>query len=71
VRDAVGDDAGLAGTRSGEDQQRSFGMQDRLLLFVVQAREKIQAFILSAFARRAGATGGVYSTVTDFARFRG
>jgi hypothetical protein len=35
--DAMRDDAGLSGTGAGENQQRSFGVKDRFLLFRVQA----------------------------------
>ena len=36
IRDAAGDDARLARSRAGEDQQRPVGVQDRVALFGVQ-----------------------------------
>ena len=81
VRDAVRDDARLAGARAGQDQQRAVGLKDSFLLFGIEAGEEIQA----SFYRRHGPPEGGhsqvacvrvrlqpdYSTVTLFARFRG
>jgi hypothetical protein len=56
----MSDHAGLARPCAREDEQRSFRLKHRLLLFRIQAGEKIQAFILpSAFAFGYGATGRV------------
>ena len=46
VRDAVRDDAGLAGARARENQQRAFGLEDGFLLFGIEAGEQVQASIL-------------------------
>ena len=56
IRDAMGDDARLAGTSAGKNQQRAFGLKNSFLLFGVEGGEKIQP---------------PYSTVTLFARFLG
>ena len=37
IGDAMSDDAGLAGTRPGKNQQRPFGLKDRCSLFRVEA----------------------------------
>ncbi len=42
IRDAVGDDARLARTRAGEDQQRAVGLKYSFLLFRVEGGEEIQ-----------------------------
>ena len=41
VRDAVGDDARLAGARAGQDQQRPVAMQHRFALFGIQLGEEV------------------------------
>ena len=47
----MGNDASLAGAGTRENQQRPIGLQHCLLLFGIEAREKIQASIVpSAFA---------------------
>ena len=43
VRDAVGDDAGFAAARAGQNQQRPFRVLDRFALLGVQPFEKIHA----------------------------
>ena len=43
VRDSARDDARLAGTGAGEDQQRSLDVQDRFSLFGVQGFEELHA----------------------------
>ena len=55
-RDAMGDDARFPRTRTGEDQQRPFGVADGRLLFGIEGREEVQP---------------AYSTVTLLARFLG
>jgi hypothetical protein len=45
-RRAAGDDARLAGTSAGEDQQRPAGMKDRFALLRIQRGEEIQNSIL-------------------------
>jgi hypothetical protein len=42
VRDAVGDDARLAGTRAGKNQNRAIGLQHRLALLGIQAGGEIR-----------------------------
>ena len=41
IGDAAGDDARLAGTGAGEDQQRPVDVQDRFALFGVQGVEEL------------------------------
>ena len=47
VGDAMRDDARLARARAGEDQQRTFGLENGFLLFGIEAGEEIQASICS------------------------
>ena len=62
VGDAVGDDAGLAAARPGEDQDRPVGGEDGLPLLRIEPVED---------GGRGPPNDQVYSTVTDLARFRG
>ena len=62
VGDAVGDDAGLAAARAGQDQDGAVGGQHRLALLRVQPLEQ---------RRLGGVRSASYSTVTDLARLRG
>jgi hypothetical protein len=39
VRDAIGEDARLAGARAGDDEKRSLGGQDRVALSLVEVGE--------------------------------
>ncbi len=39
VGDAMRDDAGLAGTRAGKNQQRTIGVKNRFLLFRIKSGE--------------------------------
>ena len=56
IGDAMRDDARLARARAGEDQQRPFGVTDRVCCSGLRRGEEIQPS---------------YSTVTLLARFRG
>jgi hypothetical protein len=39
IRDAIGDDAGLAGARAGEDEQGAVSVGDRFALLGIEAGE--------------------------------
>ena len=56
IGDAMGDHPGLARAGAGKDQQRAFGVTNRVLLLCVEGGEEIQPS---------------YSTVTLLARFLG
>jgi hypothetical protein len=49
----MGDDAGLARARAGQNQQRTFCLEDGFLLFRIEAGEKVQASILASSDRLA------------------
>ena len=51
VRDAAGDDAGLARPGAGEDQQRPVDVEDRVALFGVQGVEELHQGLGRARAR--------------------
>jgi hypothetical protein len=73
------DDARLAGSRAGQNEQRSLDMLRRLALLGIEVLEKFNARGAPpplARARRRGKAAlpsgaSRYSTVTLFARFRG
>ena len=74
----MGDDARLAGSGAGQNQQRPVLVEDGCTLFGVEVLEQIHpmvawepGLVCRAAVRRHEAGRACYSTVTLFARLRG